>query len=211
MSPKNSTISLVILSIVLLLMLFGLAAYTYNDYRQDKIDARELALQKQKMEKELADMVTKYENVQALNGVIDSHLLEAKQRIVRLLDTIRMNEPKLQLLMRFRREIEVLKSEKARLFSIKDSLVADNKKMKVDIDEKVIVIDKQKDMKNVLIEENKKLLSLVSNNKKIRFSSLTAQAMRIRKSGKISSTTKFKKTNTIKACFKIKDESKRGR
>ena len=29
--------------------------------------------------------------------------------------------------------------------------------------------------------------------------------MRIRKSGKISSTTKFKKTNTIKACFKIKE------
>ena len=95
MSPKNSTISLAILSAVLVLMLFALGAYTYNDYRQDKIDESELAIRKQEMEKELADMVTKYENVQALNGVIDGHLLEAKQRIVRLLDTIRMNEPKL--------------------------------------------------------------------------------------------------------------------
>ena len=122
MSPKNSTISLAILSAVLVLMLFALGAYTYNDYRQDKIDESELAIRKQEMEKELADMVTKYENVQALNGVIDGHLLEAKQRIVRLLDTIRMNEPKLQLLIRFRREIELLKSQKTRLFSINDSI-----------------------------------------------------------------------------------------
>ena len=205
MSPKNSTLSLAILSSVLVLMLFALGAYTYSDYRQDKVTERELALQKSAMESELADMVTKYDNVQALNGVIDGHLVEAKQRIVRLLDTIRLNEPKLQLLMKFRREIELLKNEKIRLFAINDSLLMENNKMKVDLNEQDLVINKTEDLKNILIKENKKLLSLVSNNKKIRFSSLTAQAIRIRKNGKTLSTGKYKKTDAIKACFKIKE------
>ena len=186
-------------------MLFALGAYTYKDYRQDKVDEMELALQKTAMESELADMVTKYENVQALNGVIDGHLVEAKQRIVRLLDTIRLNEPKLQLLMRFRREIELLKNEKIRLFAINDSLLTENNKMKLDLNEQDLVINKTEDLKNILIKENKKLLSLVSNNKKIRFSSLTAQAIRIKKNGKTLSTGKFKKTDAIKACFKSKE------
>ena len=205
MSPKNSTLSLAILSSVLMLMLFALGVYTYNDYRQDQVNDRELSIQKKAMESELADMVTKYENVQALNGVIDGHLVEAKQRIVRLLDTIRLNEPKLQLLMRFRREIELLKSEKIRLFTINDSLLTENNKMKVDLNQQDLVINKTEDLKNILINENKKLLSLVSNNKKIRFSSLTAQAIRIKNSGKTLTTRKYKKTDAIKACFKIKE------
>ena len=188
-------------------MLFALGAYTYSDYRQDKVTERELALQKTAMESELTDMVTKYDNVQALNGVIDGHLVEAKQRIVRLLDTIRLNEPKLQLLMKFRREIELLKNEKIRLFAINDSLLTENNKMKLDLNEQDLVINKTEDLKNILISENKKLLSLVSNNKKIRFSSLTAQAIRIRNNGKTLSTGKYKKTDAIKACFKIKENS----
>lgn len=207
MSPKNSTLSLAILSSVLVLMLFALGAYTYSDYRQDKVTERELAVQKTAMESELAEMVTKYDNVQALNGVIDGHLVEAKQRIVRLLDTIRLNEPKLQLLMKFRREIELLKNEKIRLFAINDSLLNENNKMKLDLNEQDLVINKTEDLKNILIKENKKLLSLVSNNKKIRFSSLTAQALRIKNSGKTLSTGKYKKTDAIKACFKIKENS----
>ena len=207
MSPKNSTLSLAILSSVLVLMLFALGAYTYSDYRQDKVTERELSVQKIAMESELAEMVTKYDNVQALNGVIDGHLVEAKQRIVRLLDTIRLNEPKLQLLMKFRREIELLKNEKIRLFAINDSLLSENNKMKLDLNEQDLVINKTEDLKNILIKENKKLLSLVSNNKKIRFSSLTAQALRIRNSGKTLSTGKYKKTDAIKACFKIKENS----
>lgn len=205
MSPRNSTISLAILSAVLVLMLFALGAYTYNDYRQDKINESELAIQKQEMEKELADMVTKYENVQALNGVIDGHLLEAKQRIVRLLDTIRMNEPKLQLLIKFRREIELLKNQKARLFSINDSIKVENAKMKEDLVKQDIAVNKEKDIKKILIKENKKLLTLVSSNTKIRFSSLSAHAVRIKKSGKIAATTKYKKTDAIKTCFKIRE------
>ena len=188
-------------------MLFALGAYTYSDYRQDKVTERELALQKTAMESELAEMVTKYDNVQALNGVIDGHLVEAKQRIVRLLDTIRLNEPKLQLLMRFRREIELLKNEKIRLFAINDSLLTENNKMKLDLNEQDLVINKTEDLKNILISENKKLLSLVSNNKKIRFSSLTAQAIRIKNNGKTFITGKYKKTDAIKACFKIKENS----
>lgn len=188
-------------------MLFALGAYTYSDYRQDKVTESELALQKTAMESELAEMVTKYDNVQALNGVIDGHLVEAKQRIVRLLDTIRLNEPKLQLLMRFRREIELLKNEKIRLFAINDSLLTENNKMKLDLNEQDLVINKTEDLKNILISENKKLLSLVSNNKKIRFSSLTAQAIRIKNNGKTFITGKYKKTDAIKACFKIKENS----
>ena len=205
MSPKNSTISLAILSSVLVLMLFALGAYTYRDYREDQIDEKGLNIQKELMESELADMITKYDNVQALNGVIDGHLVEAKQRIVRLLDTIRLNEPKLQLLMKFRRELELLKTEKIRLFTINDSLLTENTKMKGDLDEQDLVINKSEDLKKILINENKKLLSLVSNNKKIRFSSLTAQAIRIRKNGKTSVTSRYKRTDAIKACFKIKE------
>jgi len=207
MSPKNSTLSLAVLSSVLVLMLFALGAYTYNDYRQDKLDEKELAIQKKAMESELSEMVTNYENVQALNGVIDGHLLEAKLRIVSLLDTIRMNEPKLHLLMKFRRDIELLKTEKERLFTINDSLLTENNKMKLDLNEQDLVINNTENLKNILIKENKKLLSLVSNNKKIRFSSLTAQAIRIKKNGKTSITSKFKRTDAIKACFKIKENA----
>ena len=212
MSLRSSTIPLIVLSSILVITLLGLGAYTYKDYRQDQLEEKELAIQKKAMMAELSAMVTKYENVQALNGAIDGHLIDAKKRIVRLLDTVRMNEPKLRLLLKFRSDIELLKDEKEKLFRINDSLIYENNQMKKNLDEQDLVISKKdlklnksENLKKILINENKKLLSLVSDSKKITFSSLKARALRIKKNRKIVGTNKIKKTDVIKACFRMKE------
>ena len=196
---------LIVLSSILVIMLLVLGAYTYKDYRQDQLEEKELALQKKEMVAELTAMVSKYENVQALNGVIDGHLLDAKKRIVKLLDTVRSHEPKLRLLLKYRSNIEVLKDEKQKLFRINDSLLSENNKMKLNLNEQDLELNKSKKFKKILIKENKKLLSLVSDSKQVYFTNMSINAIKIKKNRKLVNTKKVKKTDVLKACFRMKE------
>ena len=205
MSQKNSTISLTVLSTILALLLLGLVAYTYYDYKQDVLDQQDLAKEKLAMEEELAQLVEKYENVQVLNSVMDNHLIESKKRIVNLLDTIRSNKPKLQLLIRFRKEMEILKREKFRLFRLNDSLKRENEQIKITLDEASMELNKSKDLRSILVKENKKLSTIVSKNRILSFSNLKGEGIRLRGNGKEIITDKFRKTDRIKVCFTIKD------
>ncbi|WP_040472462.1 hypothetical protein [Aquimarina agarivorans] len=204
MSPKTSTISLSILSSVLAIMLLGLAAYTYNDYKEHLLNKQDLAKEKLAMESELSLLVEKYENVQALNSVMDNHLIESKKRIIRLLDTIRSNEPKLQLLIKFRREISALKEEKLKLFRINDSITRENNLMKGNLNKAANALSKSKNIQQKLSKENTKLTSIVHKKKELAFAKLTGKGVRIKGNREIS-TSKAKKTEQIKTCFTIMD------
>ena len=205
MSPKNSTISLTVLSTILAVLLLGLGAYTYYDYKQDVLDQQDLAKEKLAMEEELAQLVEKYENVQALNSVMDNHLIESKKRIVNLLDTIRSNKPKLRLLIRFRKEMEILKQEKLRLFKLNDSIMRENEQIKVTLDEASSELNKSKDLRNILVKENKKLSTIVQKNRILSFTNLKGEGIRMKGNGKEIVTDKYKKVDRIKICFTIKD------
>ena len=203
MSNKNSTLSLAILSSILAILLFVLGAYTYFDYRQHQLDEQELTDAKIELTKQLEELKEKYENVEALNGVMDEHLEEAKKRIVNLLDTIRFNEPKIQMLLKLRSELDFLESEKAKLYKVQDSLVENIMKKDIEISEKDMYLDKAEKHREVLIEENEKLFSKLSENKKLNFFALEAEGIRIKNDGSTLSSTRFKKVDAIKACFKI--------
>ena len=205
MSPKNSTISLTVLSTILAVLLLGLGAYTYYDYKQDVLDDQDLVKEKLAMEEELAQLVEKYENVQVLNSVMDNHLIESKKRIVNLLDTIRSNEPKLRLLIRFRKEMEILKQEKLRLFRLNDSIMRENEQIKLTLDEASSELNKSKDIRRILVNENKKLNTIVSRNRILSFANLKGEGIRTRGSGKELITDKIKKIDRIKVCFTIRD------
>ncbi|WP_010182023.1 hypothetical protein [Aquimarina agarilytica] len=204
MSPKSSTISLSILSSVLAILLLGLAAYTYNDYKQHLLNNEDLAKEKLAMESELSLLVEKYENVQALNSVMDNHLIESKKRIVRLLDTIRSNEPKLQLLIKFRREISALKEEKLRLFHINDSLARENDLIKGNLNKTANALNQSKNLQKKLSKENTKLTSIVHKKKELAFANLKGEAVRV-KGNREYGTKKAKKAQRIKICFTIMD------
>ncbi len=204
MSPKSSTISLSILSSVLAILLLGLGAYTYNDYKEHLLNNEDLAKEKLAMESELSLLVEKYENVQALNSVMDNHLIESKKRIVRLLDTIRSNEPKLQLLIKFRREISELKEEKLRLFHINDSLARENDLIKGNLTKTATALNQSKNLRKKLSKENTKLTSIVHKKKELAFANLKGEGVRI-KGNREYSTKKAKKTERVKICFTIKD------
>ena len=203
MSNKNSTLYLAILSSILAILLFVLGAYTYFDYRQHQLDEQELINAKSELTAQLEELKEKYENVEALNGVMDEHLVEAKKRIVNLLDTIRFNEPKIQMLLKLRSELDFLEAEKARLYQVQDSLVENIMKKDIEISEKDMYLTKAENYKKALIKENEKLFTQISKNKKLNFFALEAEGIRIKSNGSTLSSSRYKRVDAIKACFKV--------
>ncbi len=209
MNSKNNTLFLAILSTILALLLLILGGYTYYNHQQQYIEEEELQEQQDEMIDELNQLVNKYDNLRALNGTMDKHLVTAKKRIASLLDTIKFTEPKLRLLLRLKTEIELLEIEKNRLAEINDSLIRDNRRKKEHIDIQKLQLTKAESYRKLLIEENKKSFTQVAQKVNLKYSKISNDAIHIKKSnGSTTNTNRSKKVDAFKTCFKIFKEPK---
>src|SRR5690606_40391451 len=91
------------------------------------------------IEDELNDLIIKYDEAIATNQVMDQNLVDARQRIAALLDSVKDSEANLVLISRYRREINTLRNEKDRLFKVVDSLSNQNRMLESAIDSTNVV------------------------------------------------------------------------
>ncbi len=224
MSSKQNTILLVILSTALVGLLILFSIYTYRDQNKELNLQNNLYKEQLKMAKELSDLMHKYENIEALNHDLNTHLNESKLKISKLLDTIRSNKPKLQMLEKLRKDMEILKKEKRGFLVMNDSLIKENNKMKTELSESELALKESDILKKILLKENEKLLSFVTQHKSsykenkvtskeevitqkenfsIEFENFKASAGNIDSNGRFVTTSRAKKTKRIRMCFTI--------
>ncbi|WP_378186216.1 hypothetical protein ACE939_13985 [Aquimarina sp. W85] len=203
MTTQNNNLTLKILIGVLAALLLILAIFTYKFYNEEKQNKAILQQEKDLIESELGELITKYDNAIALNEVMDDHLLKAKERIVVLLDSVKDNDANLALISRYRREVGKLKQERERLFKLADSLTTANSELTIDLDSTSTALNQRIIFSDSLQTQNSKLAEIVERGSALTASGIKAEGVRVRNSGKISSTSRASRADKIRVCFTL--------
>lgn len=203
MTTQNNNLTLKILIGVLAALLLILAIFTYKFYNEEKQNKAILQQEKDLIESELGELITKYDNAIALNEVMDDHLLKAKERIVVLLDSVKDNDANLALISRYRREVGKLKQERERLFKLADSLTAANSQLTTDLDSTSIALNQRIIFSDSLQTQNSKLAEIVERGSALTASGIKAEGVRVRNSGKITNTSRASRADKVRVCFTL--------
>ena len=203
MTTQNNNLTLKILIGVLGALLLILGIFTYKFYNEEKRNKAILQEEKEVIESELGELITKYDNAIALNEVMDDHLLKAKERIVVLLDSVKDNEANLALIARYRREVSKLKQERERLFKLADSLTAANTQLGKDLDSTQVVLNQRIIYSDSLATQNNKLAEIVERGSSLTAANIKAEGVRVRSSGKIVTTNRASRAEKVRVCFTL--------
>ncbi|MBQ4819969.1 hypothetical protein [Aquimarina sp. MMG016] len=203
MTTQNNNLTLKILIGVLGALLLILGIFTYKFYNEEKQNKAILQQEKDLIESELGELITKYDNAIALNEVMDDHLLKAKERIVVLLDSVKDNDANLALISRYRREVGKLKREREKLFKLADSLTAANTQLATDLDSTSVALNQRIIFSDSLRTQNEKLAEIVERGSALTAANIKAEGVRVRNSGKISPTSRSSRAEKVRVCFTL--------
>ncbi|GAA0713240.1 hypothetical protein [Aquimarina litoralis] len=203
MTTQNNNLTLKILIGVLGALLLILGIFTYKFYNEEKREKAILQQEKDLIESELGELITKYDNAIALNEVMDDHLLKEKQRVVVLLDSLKDYEANVALIARYRREVSKLKKERERLFKLADSLTTANAQLATDLDSTSTALSERIVFSDSLANQNSKLAEIVERGSALQASGIKAEGVRVRNSGKIVTTSRSSRAEKVRVCFTL--------
>lgn len=203
MTTQNNNLTLKILIGVLGALLLILGIFTYKFYNEEKREKAILQQEKDLIESELGELITKYDNAIALNEVMDDHLLKEKQRVVVLLDSLKDFEANVALIARYRRQVSKLKKERERLFKLADSLTTANAQLATDLDSTSTALSERIVFSDSLANQNSKLAEIVERGSALQASGIKAEGVRVRNSGKIVTTSRSSRAEKVRVCFTL--------
>ncbi len=203
MTENKSNTALKILTGILAVALIALGIYTVRFYNEEKENQQILQNEKAVIEDELNDLIVKYDEAIATNEVMDQDLVEARQRITVLLDSVKDSEANLVLISRYRREIGALRSEKDRLFRVVDSLSNQNRLLATTIDSTNMVLAERTRMSDSLQQTNQSLSTKVDRAAQLKVTSLKGEGVIVRNNGKLVTNNRTRRIDQIRTCFTI--------
>ena len=210
MTEKKSNNALKILTGILAVALIALGIYTIKFYNEGKEDKKILQNEKAVIEDELNDLIVKYDEAISTNDVMDQNLVDARERITVLLDSVKDSEANVALIYRYRREIGSLKNEKDRLFRVVDSLSNQNRMLSTTIDSTKTVLAHRVRLSDSLQQTNQSLSTKVDRAAQLKITSLKAMGVIVRNSGKLVENDRIGRIDQIRTCFTITENALAG-
>ena len=203
MSDQKSNNALKILTGVLAVALVALAIYTVKFYNDEKETQELLEQEKAVIEGELNDLIVKYDEAIAENEGLDQELVEARERIVNLRDSVQAMEANLAVLARYRREVGNLKAEKEELFRVVDSLSNQNQMLLSEIDSTNNVLLERTRVSDSLQVQTRTMASKIDLASQLKVSNLRGEGVIERRSGKLIPNDNNRRVDKVRTCFSL--------
>ena len=188
---------------ILSLLLIALSIYTVTLYNENKDTVAGLEEQKADIEIELEELIANYDEIIQDNEIKDNDLIEARDRIEILLDSVKDTKANLSLIRRYKIEIGKLKKERILLFKKADSLIAANMLLKFERDSTNIVLGNTIRVVDSVTEENIAMANTIKEGSVVNVVDLRGTGVIVRKSGKIVDTKRSSRADKVRACFTL--------
>ena len=203
MSTEENNNKFKIIVGILSLLLIVLAVYTVTLYNDNKDTVTILQDQKTDIETELQELIANYDEIIQDNEIKDKDLLEARERIEVLLDSVKDSKANIALIRRYKSEIGRLKDERTLLFKKADSLIAVNKLIVAERDNAFLELDETIKVVDSVTEENQAMADKIKVGSVVHAIDLVGAGVIVRNSGKIVDTQRSKRADKIRACFAL--------
>lgn len=188
---------------VLSILLIALAVYTVTLFNDNKSKISTLETQKADIEKELQGLIANYDEVIKENELKDKDLLNARERISILLDSVKDARANVGLIERYKTELDRLKRERTMLFKRADSLIAANQRLVVERDSTTTELENTRIIADSVSQENVVMNETIKRASIVKATDLRGEAVIIRRNGKVVDTKRSSRADKIRACFTL--------
>jgi hypothetical protein len=200
---KNNDLKLKWLIGILALLLVALTVFTIMLYQESQQTTTNLEIQKMDIEQELEELLVNYNIALEENEQQDRKLIEARDRIERLLDSVKDSQANVDLIRRYRAEINRLRSEKDVLFKRADSLQIVSEMFKTQRDSTIVALDETVKKVDSISLQNEALAQVVAKGSVLKLSRLKGDGVLVRNNGRIVETDRTRRADKIRTCFTI--------
>lgn len=187
------------LFVALILILIVYSVMSYIKFGQIKDFLTE---EKENLEIELSELASQYEKAVFEKNSLKTELIEKKERISRLVDSVKKIDITMALLREYKEQIRVLQEEKKELFYLADSLDMANQILKVQRDEARSTLKSQVSLNSKLTVTNNKLQETIENSSLLDIANLESSSLAI-DDGIYEETLASGSTHKIKTCFTL--------
>ncbi len=202
---KKDNNSLKVIAGLLGVVLLGTIIYTVSLYQDKKKTTEALTQEKELVVEDLNSLKSEYDKAILESNATNEELVSARDRIAKYIDSVETMKADISTLSRYRRQVVVLKKEREELLRQVDSLTQSNALIAMQRDSTYAELEKQTVFSDSLVVQNTQLAAAVERGSALNLSTFRVDAVRERKSGKMSSTTKANRTDKLKVCFTVAD------
>lgn len=202
MENKSNTGLKVGLGIALVLFL-ATGFYTMNLYKESKDTKNELTAEKELVMNDLNAMAKQYDEAIAENDITNKDLIEARDRIQGLIDSLRISETNVKSLWRYKTKYKNLQKEMNVLLAQNDSLKIENSYLATSLDSTRVRLEESAMFRDSLLVQNTALAEVVENASILNTVDLKGFGVIERTSGKLIPTERAKRADKIRVCFTV--------
>jgi len=203
MTETKNNNGLKVLAGLLGVVLLGTIIYTVSLYQDKKKTTNALTQEKQLVEADLESLKSEYDKAILESNATNEELVSARDNIARYIDSVKNMKADISSLSRYRRQVGVLKAEREQLLRQVDSLTQSNTMIAMQRDSTYVELEKQTVFNDSLVVQNTQLADVVEKGSALNLAKFSVDAVKERSSGKLTSTSRARRTDKLKICFTV--------
>jgi hypothetical protein len=188
---------------ILAILLIALTVFTIKLHFDTQQNTTNLEIQKMDIEEELEQLLVNYNIAIEENRSKDRELIEARDRIEQLLDSVKGMQANVDLIRRYRIEISQLRTEKDALFKRVDSLQIVAEVLRNERDSTSIALGESVKRVDSISMQNEALAQVVAIGSALKVSRLKGEAVLVRNNGRIVETDRARRADKVRTCFTL--------
>lgn len=203
MTNTSSNTGLKVALGILIALFLGTGFYTSKLYNDKKENEAQLTKEKQMVMDDLSAMAAQYDAAISDNEIKNDQLLDAKERIQGLMDSLKTSQASVSSLWRYKQKFFNLQKEMDVLLVQNDSLRVENSLLATSLDSTQIQLAERNVFTDSLLVQNTELATIVEDASILSTVGLKGFGVIERSSGKLIPTERAGRSDKIRVCFTV--------
>ena len=200
---QNSNIGLKVGLGILLVLFLGTAFFASKLYSDKQETERVLVNEKQQVMNDLNNMAKQYDEAIAENEVANQDLIEARERIQGLMDSLKISQNSVNSLWRYKKKYLALQEEMDVLLEENDRLKVENELLATTLDSTQLQLEERTMFTDSLLVQNTELANVVEDAAALQTVGLKGMGVIERRSGRQIPTERARRSDKLKVCFTV--------
>ena len=203
MSSNSSNTGLKVALGILIALFLGTGFYTSKLYNDKKENEAQLTKEKQMVMNDLSAMAAQYDSAIENNEITNNKLVDARDRIEGLLDSLKTSQASINTLWRYKKKYFALQKEMDGLLAENDSLRVENSLLATSLDSTRVELEERNIFTDSLLVQNTELANVVEDASVLSTVGLKGFGVIERSSGKLIPTERATRSDKIRVCFTV--------
>ncbi len=203
MSSDNKNIGLKVALGIAVALFLATGFYTSKLYNEKQQNEATLTSEKKQVMTDLNNMAKQYDAAIAENEIANEDLVNARERIQGLMDSLKVSQNSVSSLWRYKKKYLALEQEMDILLKENDRLKVENELLATSLDSTQVQLAERAAFTDSLLVQNTELAGVVKDAGALQTVGLKGFGVIERSSGKQIPTERARRSDKIKVCFTI--------